>query len=88
MSAVIIFAMAKKPKQDRKPHQTLGEKIHERVLAAEVAAEEAATYGALTEAVEAVEAAADPEHEAGAHRHHRRDDDADKPAEESSSSKP
>jgi hypothetical protein len=41
------------------------EGIHDRLAAAEVAAEEAAGYGWATEAVEAVEAAIDPEHELG-----------------------
>jgi hypothetical protein len=39
--------------------------IHDRVLAAEVAAEEAAGYGTLTAAREAAETAANPEHELG-----------------------
>ena len=45
--------------------RTIGERVREHLLAAEVAAEEAAGYGWATEAVEAAEAAADPEHELG-----------------------
>ena len=45
--------------------QRLESAIHERVEAAEVAAEEAAGYGSLTAAVEAAETAADPAHELG-----------------------
>src|SRR5438874_2549367 len=41
----------------------LEDAIHSRAAAAEVAAEEAAAYGPLTAAVEAVETAADPSHE-------------------------
>ena len=55
--------MARK-KHDDKPHESLGERIHDRVVAAEVAAEEAAEYGWATSAVEAAEAAADPDREA------------------------
>ena len=44
----------------------LRDEIHDRLKAAEVAAEEAAGYGWATEAVEAVEAAVDPERELGA----------------------
>jgi hypothetical protein len=39
--------------------------LHDHILAAEVAAEEAAAYGPVTTAVEATEAAAVPEHELG-----------------------
>jgi hypothetical protein len=46
---------------EKKKHQG----IHERLMAAEVAAEEAAGFGWATEAVEAVEAAVDPERELG-----------------------
>ncbi len=58
--------MAKKSKPDPAvPHHGLGERIHDRIVAAEVAAEEAAGYGPGTAAVEAAEAAADPDREAG-----------------------
>ena len=46
--------------------------LHDHILAAEVAAEEAAAYGPVTTAVEAAEAAAVPEHELG-----RSDDEAE-----------
>jgi hypothetical protein len=39
--------------------------VHDRLLAAEVAAEEAAGYGSLTAAREAAETAANPSHELG-----------------------
>ncbi len=39
--------------------------VHDRLLAAEVAAEEAAGYGSLTAAREAAETAANPKHELG-----------------------
>jgi len=52
--------MPKKNKRERQPHETLGQRIHDRVVAAEVAAEEAAEFGWPTVAVEATEAAADP----------------------------
>ena len=58
--------MAKKPEnKDKAPKRPLGERLREHLLAAEVAAEEAAGYGWATEAVEAAEAAVDPEHELG-----------------------
>ena len=45
--------------------RTLRERIHDHLVAAEVAAEDAAAYGWVTEAVEATEAAVDPAHELG-----------------------
>lgn len=55
------------PAQSERPHRhKLRDEIHDRLKAAEVAAEEAAGYGWATEAVEAVEAAIDPERELGA----------------------
>jgi len=56
--------MAKKNKRQDKPHEGLAERIHDRIVAAEVAAEEAAGYGPGTAALEAVEGAADPDREA------------------------
>jgi hypothetical protein len=53
-----------KPKREKHRHR-LSESIHERLAAAEVAAEEAASYGWVTEGVEAIEAAVDPAHELG-----------------------
>lgn len=43
----------------------LEDALHDRLLAAEVAAEEAAGYGSLTAAREAAETAVNPEHELG-----------------------
>lgn len=61
--------MPRKPKpaskDEQKPKRSLGERLREHLLAAEVAAEEAAGYGWATEAVEAAEAAVEPEHELG-----------------------
>jgi hypothetical protein len=75
------MAVAKKPRNEKpdaehEPKHTLGERIHEHIVAAEVAAEEAAGYGARVVAVEAVEAAVDPEHELG----HPAEADEAKPA--------
>lgn len=61
--------MAEDEAQDagqKKPKRRLGQRIHDRLVAAEVAAEESAGFGWATEAVEAAEAAVDPEHELGA----------------------
>lgn len=52
---------------DEKPRHGLGERIREHLRAAEVAAEEAAGYGFVTETVEAAEAAVNPDHELGTH---------------------
>jgi hypothetical protein len=71
--------MPRKKKTAAGPKSTLSERLHhaeqvlhDHILAAEVAAEEAAAYGPVTTAVEAVEAAAVPEHELG-----RSDDEAE-----------
>ena len=48
-----------------KPKRGIRERVHEHLVAAGVAAEEAAGYGWATEAVEATEAAVSPEHELG-----------------------
>jgi hypothetical protein len=81
------MTMAKKPKADKpagekQPKETLGQRIHDHILAAEVAAEEAAGYGSVTVAVEAAEAAVVPEHELG------HADDADDAATEGDEGKP
>jgi hypothetical protein len=52
----------------------LEDALHDRLLAAEVAAEEAAGYGSLTAAREAAETAVNPDHELGS-------DDEAKPAD-------
>jgi hypothetical protein len=81
------MAMAKKPKTDKpageqKPKESLGRRIHDHLVAAEVAAEEAAGYGSVTVAVEAAEAAVAPEHELG------HADDADDATTEGDGGKP
>jgi hypothetical protein len=60
--------------------QRFEEAVHDRVLAAEAAAEEAAGYGSLTAAREAAEAAVNPDHELGGHEDAGPDaPDADQP---------
>jgi len=51
------------PKPSRGPIRRLEDAVHDRLLAARVAAEESAGYGSVTAAVEAAEAAVNPEHE-------------------------
>jgi hypothetical protein len=53
------------PEHAKGPIRRLEDALHDRLLAAEVAAEEAAGYGSLTAAREAVETAVNPEHELG-----------------------
>lgn len=60
---------------DEKPKHGLGERIREHLRAAEVAAEEAAGYGFVTETVEAAEAAINPDHELGTHERRAKRDD-------------
>jgi hypothetical protein len=58
----------------------LEDALHDRFLAAEVAAEEAAGYGSLTAAREAAETAVNPEHELGTDEEAKpADSDADRP---------
>ena len=78
-AGTIATDMPRKKKTTAGPKSTLSERLHhaeqvlhDHILAAEVAAEEAAAYGSVTTAVEAVEAAAVPEHELG-----RSDDEAE-----------
>lgn len=78
-AGTIAADMPRKKKSAAAPKSSLSERLHhaeqvlhDHILAAEVAAEEAAAYGAVTTAVEAAEAAADPEHELG-----HGDDEAD-----------
>jgi hypothetical protein len=67
-----------KPKREKHRHR-LSESIHERLAAAEVAAEEAASYGWVTEGVEAIEAAVDPAHELGPEdEHHEEEKETEK----------
>jgi hypothetical protein len=53
------------PEHEKSPLRRFEDAVHDRLLAAEVAAEEAAGYGSLTAAREAVESAANPKHELG-----------------------
>ena len=53
------------PEHEKSRLRRFEDAIHDRVLAAEVAAEEAAGYGTLTAAREAAETAANPKHELG-----------------------
>lgn len=68
--------------QDETPKHGLGERIREHLQAAEVAAEESASYGWFTEAVEAVEAAVNPKHELGPQKHEDEHKDRVGPADE------
>jgi hypothetical protein len=53
------------PEHEKSRLRRFEDAVHDRLLAAEVAAEEAAGYGSLTAAREAAETAANPEHELG-----------------------
>jgi hypothetical protein len=53
------------PEHEKSRLRRLEDAVHDRLLAAEVAAEEAAGYGSLTAAREAAETAANPKHELG-----------------------
>lgn len=53
------------PEHEKSRLRRFEDAVHDRLLAAEVAAEEAAGYGTLTAAREAAETAANPEHELG-----------------------
>ena len=71
------------PTPEEAPKHGLGQRIREHLQAAEVAAEESAAYGWVTEAVEAVEAAVNPKHELGPQKHEDKPGDPDTPADES-----
>ncbi|MBV8527540.1 MAG: hypothetical protein JOZ75_04430 [Candidatus Dormibacteraeota bacterium] len=73
------------PTPDEKPKHGLGERIREHLQAAEVAAEESAGYGWVTEAVEAVEAAVNPMHELGPQKHDDGPEDSDASPEQAPS---
>ena len=73
-------------KPEEAPKRGLGERIREHLEAAEVAAEESAAYGWVTEAVEAVEAAVNPKHELGPQKHESEGEDADTPRDENAPS--
>ena len=53
------------PEHEKSRLHRFEDAVHDRFLAAEVAAEEAAGYGSLTAAREAAETAANPSHELG-----------------------
>ncbi len=53
------------PEHEKSRLRRFEDAVHDRVLAAEVAAEEAAGYGSLTAAREAAESAVNPNHELG-----------------------
>ncbi len=53
------------PEHEKSRLRRFEDAVHERLLAAEVAAEEAAGYGSLTAAREAAESAANPDRELG-----------------------
>jgi hypothetical protein len=53
------------PEHEKSRLHRLEDALHDRLLAAEVAAEESAGYGSVTAAVEAVETAVNPDHELG-----------------------
>jgi hypothetical protein len=53
------------PEHEKSRLRRFEDAVHDRLLAAEVAAEEAAGYGSLTAAREAAETAANPKHELG-----------------------
>ncbi len=78
--------MTDTPEPDDPPEHPKGrirrleDALHDRFLAAEVAAEEAAGYGSLTAAREAAETAVNPEHELGTDDDAKAaDSDADRP---------
>lgn len=74
------------PTPEEAPKHGLGERIREHLKAAEVAAEESAAYGWVTEAVEAVEAAVNPKHELGPQKDEAKQEEPDTPADETARS--
>lgn len=68
------------PEHEKSRLHRFEDAVHDRFLAAEVAAEEAAGYGSLTAAREAAETAANPSHELG--------DDSDSSSTDSASDPP
>ena len=73
------------PQPEEKPKHGIGERIREHLQAAEVAAEESAGYGWVTEAVEAVEAAVNPKHELGPQKHDDEHEEPDAASDEKAS---
>ena len=69
------------PEHEKSRLRRFEDAVHDRFLAAEVAAEEAAGYGSLTAAREAAETAANPSHELGEDEPGAADSDSDPPKE-------
>ncbi|HVC41958.1 MAG TPA: hypothetical protein VND54_08280 [Candidatus Saccharimonadales bacterium] len=70
------------PEHEKSRLRRFEDAVHDRLLAAEVAAEEAAGYGSLTAAREAAETAANPQHELGGENQSgAADSDPDSPEE-------
>lgn len=70
------------PEHEKSRLRRFEDAVHDRLLAAEVAAEEAAGYGSLTAAREAAETAANPSHELAADDEtHAADSSSDPPRE-------
>ncbi len=69
------------PEPEKSRLRRFEDSVHDRLLAAEVAAEEAAGYGSLTAAREAAETAANPSHELGEDEPGGADPDSDPPKE-------
>jgi hypothetical protein len=69
------------PEHEKSRLRRFEENVHDRLLAAEVAAEEAAGYGSLTAAREAAETAANPSHELSEDEPGPADSDSDPPKE-------
>ncbi len=69
------------PEHEKSRLRRFEDNVHDRLLAAEVAAEEAAGYGSLTAAREAAETAANPSHELSEDDSGPADSDSDPPKE-------
>jgi hypothetical protein len=69
------------PEHEKSRLRRFEDNVHDRLLAAEVAAEEAAGYGSLTAAREAAETAANPSHELSEDEPSPADSDSDAPKE-------
>jgi hypothetical protein len=69
------------PEHEKSRLRRFEDAVHDRFVAAEVAAEEAAGYGSLTAAREAAETAANPQHELGDDESTAEDSGSDPPKE-------
>ena len=69
------------PEHEKSRLRRFEDNVHDRLLAAEVAAEEAAGYGSLTAAREAAETAANPSHELSEDEPGAADSEPDPPRE-------